>query len=167
MTTPSDRPSQTDLEPENGVRAVAGSLGAILHILGGSNTFGRQPPRSSIEVHKLLCQGIRSIALQAILDRFDLELSEVTCVMHASRETLERRLKSGMLTPKESNALWRMGEVLAQAVDVLGSHGKAARWIRTPNRALCGYEPLTLLSTPPGSNEVQDVLQRLNDGVWS
>lgn len=167
MTTPTDRASQADPEPEDGVRAVAGSLDAVLHILGGSNTFGHQPPRSSVEVHRLLDQGIRSFALQAILDGFELELSEVACVMHASRQTLQRRLKSGMLTPGESNTLWRMGQILAQAVDVLGSHEKAARWIRTPNRALGGYEPLTLLSTPPGSDEVQNVLQRLDDGIWS
>jgi putative toxin-antitoxin system antitoxin component (TIGR02293 family) len=49
----------------------------------------------------------------------------------------------------------------------LGSEEKAARWLHTPNRALGGNLPLELLDTDLGSRQVEEVLGRIEHGVYS
>lgn len=61
----------------------------------------------------------------------------------------------------------RLGRVLAHAERVLGTRDKASEWLRRPNRALGGATPLALLDTNSGAAQVDDVLGRLEHGVFS
>jgi hypothetical protein len=55
--------------------------------------------------------------------------------------------------------------VRAKAIDVLGSEEKADCWLRAPNRALGGRQPLGILDTEEGTQEVLNVLVRIEYGV--
>ena len=57
--------------------------------------------------------------------------------------------------------------IAARAVEVLGSEGKASRWLRRPNRALGGKPPVALLDTDLGTQQVEAVLGRIEHGVYS
>ena len=57
--------------------------------------------------------------------------------------------------------------VLAQAQDTLGSLEKAKSWLSLGNRSLGGVTPLSLLDTDIGAQAVQDVLGRIEYGVFS
>jgi len=91
------------------------------------------------------------------------------------REALHRRkLGSGeehpppaRLTPEQSDAVVRTARAMAKAIDVLGDRKKAAHWLTTPNRALGGEIPITLLDTSAGAHEVEAVLDRVEYGVYS
>ena len=48
-----------------------------------------------------------------------------------------------------------------------GSIDKARVWLKSPNRALGGEVPLDLLDTEIGAHQVEDVLLRLNYGIFS
>jgi uncharacterized protein (DUF2384 family) len=50
---------------------------------------------------------------------------------------------------------------------VLGSIDKARIWLKTSNRALGCEMPLDLLDTDIGTREVEEVLLRLNYGIFS
>jgi putative toxin-antitoxin system antitoxin component (TIGR02293 family) len=43
----------------------------------------------------------------------------------------------------------------------------AARWLRRPNRALGGERPLDLLTSDAGARVVEQVLGRIEHGVYS
>jgi putative toxin-antitoxin system antitoxin component (TIGR02293 family) len=62
------------------------------------------------------------------------------------------------LTPEQSEIVVRTATVFAMAVNVLGGREKAAHWLKTPNRALGGEVPITLLDTSLGAHEVEKVL---------
>ena len=47
-----------------------------------------------------------------------------------------------------------------------GSRGGAVRWFATPNPALSGETPLSLLDTDAGVRQVDDVLTRIEFGVY-
>lgn len=81
--------------------------------------------------------------------------------------TLTRRKAERRLRPEESDRLVRLARILAQAVDVLGSTEKASQWLQRPNRALGGETPLSLLDTDLGSRQVEEVLGRIEHGVYS
>jgi putative toxin-antitoxin system antitoxin component (TIGR02293 family) len=91
------------------------------------------------------------------------------------REALNRRRAGNgeehsppaRLTPEQSDAVVRTAGAMAKAIDVLGDRKKAAHWLTTPNRALGGEIPITLLDTSAGAREVEAVLDRVEYGVYS
>lgn len=72
-----------------------------------------------------------------------------------------------ILTPQESDHLDRLARVVAQTMEVLGTIDKARAWLKTPNRALGNEVPLSLMDTDTGSRQVEEVLLRLNYGIFS
>jgi putative toxin-antitoxin system antitoxin component (TIGR02293 family) len=67
----------------------------------------------------------------------------------------------------ETDRLSRLAGVAARAAEVLGSTEKAAHWLQRPNRALGGRVPLELLDTDAGTQQVAEVLGRIEHGVYS
>jgi hypothetical protein len=71
------------------------------------------------------------------------------------------------LSPANSDIVVRTATAMARAIDVLGDRTKAAHWLTTPNRALGGEVPITLLDTSAGAHEVEALLDRIEYGVYS
>ena len=57
-------------------------------------------------------------------------------------------------------------DLTARAIEVLGNREKALRWLKSPVRALGDKTPLSLLTSAEGVTQVQDVLGRIEHGVW-
>jgi putative toxin-antitoxin system antitoxin component (TIGR02293 family) len=87
-------------------------------------------------------------------------------VLHIPPRTLARR-KGGRLEPEEGERLMRLVRLVAQATEVLGSQKKAVRWLESPNRALGGATPMSLLDTDVGTQAAEAVLTRIEYGVFS
>ena len=87
-------------------------------------------------------------------------------VLHIPLRTLTRR-KGGRLDPQESERVMRLVRLRAKAEDVLGTREKATLWLDSPNRALGGATPLSLLDTDIGTTAAEDVLTRIEYGVYS
>jgi len=87
-------------------------------------------------------------------------------VLHIPLRTLTRR-KGGRLDPRESERVLRLVRLRARAEDVLGTRAKATLWLESPNRALGGATPLSLLDTDIGTQAAEDVLTRIEYGVYS
>ncbi|MCR9293382.1 MAG: MbcA/ParS/Xre antitoxin family protein [bacterium] len=56
---------------------------------------------------------------------------------------------------------------MVTAADILGERDKAREWLLAENRALYGNRPIDLLDTAIGFEDVMDVLQRIEYGVYS
>jgi putative toxin-antitoxin system antitoxin component (TIGR02293 family) len=87
-------------------------------------------------------------------------------VLHIPLRTLTRR-KGGRLDPQESERVMRLVRLRAKTEDVLGTRAKATLWLESPNRALGGATPLSLLDTDIGTQAAEDVLTRIEYGVYS
>jgi putative toxin-antitoxin system antitoxin component (TIGR02293 family) len=87
-------------------------------------------------------------------------------VLQVPERTLARR-KAGRLDLQEGERFLRLVRLYNIALEVFGSSEKAWRWLRGPNRALGGVEPLSLLDTDLGTEAVEDVLGRIEHGVFS
>jgi putative toxin-antitoxin system antitoxin component (TIGR02293 family) len=81
--------------------------------------------------------------------------------------TLTRRKRAGALTPDEGEHVLRLAALLDRAVQVFEDEADAADWLRAPNLALGGDTPLALADTELGAREVDDLLGRLEHGVYS
>lgn len=85
-----------------------------------------------------------------------------------SSRTLSRRRKEKKLSPSESDRLVSVSRLLTLAVRLFeNDKEKAFRWFRNPNRALGNLTPLEMAATETGSREVEDLIGRLEHGVFS
>lgn len=57
--------------------------------------------------------------------------------------------------------------IVMRAAEILGSQEEASHWLDNPNGALGGRTPLELLGTDLGRRQVEDVLGRIEHGVYS
>ena len=84
--------------------------------------------------------------------------------------TLNRRRKEGRLQTDESERLFRIA-VLAvlydRAIEVLGDQERARAWFKEPVKALGMKTPLQYADTEPGAREVENLLGRLEYGIFS
>lgn len=138
----------------------------IIELLGGAKAMGKSSRRSQT-LAPVVKQGLRfnSVlslkALYAIPDEF---MQQVIAV---SGRTWARRMAKNQLSPVESDRLYRLARIIARTEEVFGSQEKASLWLKEPNRALGLQTPLSLLDTDEGARRVEDVLIRIEHGVFS
>ena len=81
--------------------------------------------------------------------------------------TLNRRRKEGRLQTDESERLFRIAVLYDRAIEVLGDQERARAWFKEPKKALGMKTPLQYADTEPGAREVENLLGRLEYGVFS
>ena len=128
--------------------------------------LGIDEEEAPTDVLTRLRQGLSFDAIENVRKALDLTVDELAEVLAISARTLSRRKKSNLLAPDESDRVYRIARVFAHAVDVFGSRQKAARWFKKPNPALGGTEPLAVFDTDLGTQMVDDILTRVEFGVY-
>ena len=89
-------------------------------------------------------------------------------VIGLSPTTLARRRKAGTLKSEESDRLLRVARLVAMAHEMMqGDEGAARRWLRDQHELLEGESPLMRASTEVGGREVEQLIGRLRDGIFS
>ena len=84
-----------------------------------------------------------------------------------SKATLHRRKAAGKLNTAESDRVVRFARLLGRAVEVMESEENARRWLSAPQTGLGGAVPLDYAGTEVGAREVEDLLGRIEYGVYS
>lgn len=67
----------------------------------------------------------------------------------------------------EADLDWKISDVLARATAIFGSEQEAATWLRQDAVGLDQRRPIDLLATPAGMALVDDLLTRLEYGVYT
>lgn len=106
-------------------------------------------------------------SLDALTERFGLSRAEVAGALRLPLRTLARRKRERKLHADESDRLVRLARVATTAARVLGHERTAGSWLRDANVALGGERPIDLLRTDLGARQVEDVLGRIEFGVYS
>jgi len=97
----------------------------------------------------------------------DLPFEQLATKLCISRSTLQRRKAAGRLSPEESDKVVRLSRLLEHATNVFGDVEKARTWMKFPQRALGGAVPLDYAETEVGAREVDNLLGRIDYGVYS
>jgi putative toxin-antitoxin system antitoxin component (TIGR02293 family) len=71
------------------------------------------------------------------------------------------------LTPAQSDRLYRLARLVALAEEVFEDRERAHSWLRQAQRGLGGRVPLELMRTEVGAREIEDLLGRIEYGVFS
>jgi putative toxin-antitoxin system antitoxin component (TIGR02293 family) len=139
----------------------------VLDVLGGASVFKGRTVPTSTELRERIKRGLPYRALESVRERLRLSVPEAASVLHMPPRTLARRRQTRKLDGDESDRLYRIARVAAQAFAVFSTEDNATTWLRRPNRALNGESPIHLLDTDVGARQVEDVLGRIAHGIVS
>ena len=102
-----------------------------------------------------------------LANQLGLSEARLAQVARIAPTTLGRRKRAGSLAPDESERVLRLAVLLEHATRAFEDEADAADWLGTANVALGGVTPLDLADTEFGAREVDDLLGRLEHGVYS
>ncbi len=138
----------------------------VVSLLGGRKVFPHTI-KDSADLKEALRSGFPYAAFEAILDALEFRSKELADLMGVASRTLARRKAGKLLTPIESDRLYRVARTTFLAAEVLGSLDKARTWLLKENQALGGEKPVSLLDTEIGERQVEQLLNRINYGILS
>ncbi len=126
------------------------------------------PLHDNLRMAELVAAGLPAGSIRQIGEALGIRPSNVGPLVNITKKTLERRLKQGgRLKPGESERVARLMRVVARAGSVLEDEAKARAWLERPLRELGGKSPLELSATELGAREVEQVLGRLEHGIFA
>ncbi len=144
------------------------ALKEITNALGGQKLLGRKV-ESQLDVADLVLAGLPSKSaffLQNILTLGDDEYAQALGV---SSKWLGRYRKTpkAHLDAHVSDRLYRIARLFKLAAEVLESDQAANEWLHQPQMALGERTPLELMRTEVGTKEVEELLYRIEYGLYS
>jgi putative toxin-antitoxin system antitoxin component (TIGR02293 family) len=135
-------------------------------LLGGAKILKRRV-RKDEDLGTVVREGLPAQALRELANRTHTSVSFLIDTAGLSRRTLERRLAAkGRLKKEESDRVVRLAWIVAHATDTLGDENGLC-WLQERHRALGGKRPADLLDTEADARRVDDVLSRIDHGVFN
>ncbi len=132
-----------------------------------SEFLGIEPGDTPQQRIDRLRQGLPYEAIEGLREDLDLSLSEFAEALGISVRTLNRRKEQGELNAEESDRVFRIARVYSHALEVFETRRRATEWFKSENPALDGMTPLEVFDTDFGAQLVDDVLTRVEYGVYS
>ena len=127
-------------------------------------------PQAIATVHQQIGRihaGLSFRAVQNLQKALNVPLEKVASVLGMSRATLHRRKSQGKIDKEESEKLVRYQRLLRKAEDVFGNTASAREWLTHQQIGLGNAVPLEFARTEIGAREVENLLGRIEYGVYS
>lgn len=113
-------------------------------------------------------RGLPWKALESLAARSGIAVHAIGSVLGIPSRTLARRRASGRLAPDESERLLRLTRVFEGAVELFeGDTQRAVNWLTSPKKVLDNESPLRYSRTEIGAREIENLIGRLEQGVFS
>jgi putative toxin-antitoxin system antitoxin component (TIGR02293 family) len=107
-------------------------------------------------------------ALESLAALSGLSVTLIASILGIPERTLARRKAAGRFAPHESERLLRISIMFEKAVELFeGDVSGAVTWLTRPKRALAHQPPLAFSRTELGAREVENLIGRLEHGVFS
>lgn len=127
-------------------------------------------PQSRLALSRIRAieRGLPYRRLEKLTQALDETESEIADLVQIAPRTLARRKKEGSLKPDESERIDRFERIFQLAVDLFeGDKKHAVQWLKEPNRGLANRTPLDFTKTEIGARMVENLIGRLEHGVFS
>ena len=124
-----------------------------------------QPARLS----RLVANGLPTTTADHLAGNLDVPVAEFTAkYVHIPKQTMARRKQTGKFTADESDRVARFARLLKHTTDLMeGDQAAAIHWLKSPQILLENQTPLEYARTESGAAEVQQLIGRLEGGVYS
>jgi putative toxin-antitoxin system antitoxin component (TIGR02293 family) len=116
----------------------------------------------------LIEQGLPFKMLTALSDKIGMSTAELASTLKIPPRTLARRRVAGRLAPDESERLMRVANIFEKALQLFeGQTDAAVTWLKSPKKALSNHSPLRYACFEVGAREVENLIGRLEHGIFS
>ena len=140
---------------------------SVDRMLGGKATF-KITPKTPGEWHALLESGLPLGALESFKQTTALSDAQLALLVGISGKTLQRaRGTRKRLDTVTSDRLFRTARLVALAGTVLESSERGIAWLGRAQIGLGGKVPFALMTTEAGSEQVEQLLLRIEHGVYT
>ena len=110
--------------------------------------------------------GLPVSSLSRLSKLLDVPEKTLALTVNIPQRTLTRRKKEGRLKSDESERVFRLAGLFERAVTVFSDEEVARQWFHQPVKGFDGRTPLEFADTEPGAREVEDMLGRIEEGVF-
>ncbi len=145
-------------------KAGGGVVSYCVHGATGKITASDFTPSKLIEVLRV---GLPVQELNDLQASLDVPMGKLFPMLGISKATLHRRKAEGRLDQAESDRVVRFARLMGKAVEVMESEENARQWLTAPQFGLGGAVPLEYAETEVGAREVENLLGRIEHGVYS
>jgi putative toxin-antitoxin system antitoxin component (TIGR02293 family) len=145
---------------------MSSTFEAIVDLMGGRALF-HGPVRRDADLERVVATGLPAEVVRHLAESTGMSLGELQEITRIDRSTFSRRIRqNALLKVDESDRIARVARVAALAMEALG-HDEGLRWLREPNVALGTRVPLAMLGTDAGVRQVEQIIGRIEHGVFS
>jgi putative toxin-antitoxin system antitoxin component (TIGR02293 family) len=124
--------------------------------------------RSPFEDIELAVEGVSKASIDNLAVRLGISKKKMAEeIFSLSVKTMERKAPSEKLDKRTSSHAIEIAHLMHHAYQVFEDEEKVKHWMNTGNRALKTRKPIDLLETLSGINLVNDILGRIEEGVYS
>ena len=138
----------------------------VLRLLGGEGLL-QSRPRGGMDWIALVRRGLPSGSVDALVRQTHITQAELARALAIPERTLARRKREGLLSAEESAKMLRLARTVERAQTVFEDADAALAWLQSPNAALGGNTPLSLLDTDLGADSVLDTLGRIEHSMFT
>jgi putative toxin-antitoxin system antitoxin component (TIGR02293 family) len=147
--------------------AKAGIENGIDYWLGGSARIDHHI-RTDFDIIKAGMEGITKSSVDELTVHIGVSRKIMAeDILNLSVKTLERKKPEDKLDKRTSSHALEIARVMQHSFKVFEDEEKIRHWLNRDNKALNGLKPVQLLSTLTGINMVNDILTRIEEGVYS
>jgi putative toxin-antitoxin system antitoxin component (TIGR02293 family) len=141
--------------------------GVVYHCIHGVTGKAKARDFTASAIIETLKSGLPVTELDALQNFLGLPMDKLVPMLGISKATLHRRKIAGKLDTAESDRVVRFARLMGRAVEVMESEKNARQWLTAPQTGLGGAVPLEYAETEVGAREVEDLLGRIEYGVYS
>lgn len=139
----------------------------ITWLLLGGKEFMPSRPSSVIDFIVASSKGIPKLSVINLASVLEVPMKDMATLLNVSYKTLGRKKKTDILDSISSSLSIEIANTIAKGLSVFEDSARLNRWLHKENSALKGKIPFDLLSTPTGIKLVNQVLGRIEEGVYT
>jgi putative toxin-antitoxin system antitoxin component (TIGR02293 family) len=124
-------------------------------------------PQNATQLIARIKQGLPLKTFEQLCKHLAIPEKELCRILKIPPSTLARRKKNGQLSFEESERVVRIARLYDKAVEVFKQAGLGRKWLKEPAWALGDVPPLEYADTELGAKEVEELLGRVEHGVFT
>jgi len=139
----------------------------FIGLLGGKDVVG-MPINSDFDVITLSNEGITKRSVESLVSYLGISKKAFAeNILDTSVKTIERKKDTDKLGKQASSMVIEIAKVMEHALDVFEDEEKVKGWLNSPIWALRYQKPIDLMDTSTGLKMVDNILGRIEYGVYS
>lgn len=115
-------------------------------------------------VRATIKEGLPRSSFERVKEAIATTSVELSAITEISTRTVARRER---FKPDESERILRVGSAFQKALELFKDLEKARRWFNAPKTALNGLSPIECCDTDAGAEEVEKLIGRISEGVYT